>query len=859
MDPARTKKLEAAKRILDEYQKRRHSPISSSLQSSTDVHDRKDLQRTVSAKLNRNSNGEQSLQMADEVNPSVAITMHSNVSNSFGQSGESLAVTSEVIATSSDVNEVSANGTTVEELSRKLDSEIAAKERLSQELSVLYESYSNLRNVYEWLVRQQADSSEGRQEWSNANGGSNSVNYAEVLSVMVDEKSKLQSQLRQAMDLANAQKQENVLTEQELRTTVHSLELSQAELRRAQEELRRLESRTGQLEDQLKRKESEMTELDGLYRSTVEEKRELRCKLNVLVMENAKAEEIANNLKARISLQNGYQQASSGDVSSIEQQLAESEEKFVAADGENKRLIEEMDRLRSENEYLRSLRDSEVRELHETIKTLQNEKDSILLSRRDLEMDVQRLSSIVKDLQAHGVEREQHAVPAGNSGPEEGSHCSAQVAEAMRQQNSEINRLREALLAKETQLNSLAYEVQENSQCAQDYRAVLQQLHDERATSARAISQNVLLKGQLLELEKKFVEMSNTNAELATELDSANRVLAHHSADGCALNGSASSCRISLNSNSATDETHLLIGSSAAASKHYSIKERDNPATSPKVAVQQSDKTCLHLDSREGKASDVLTLSNLEDSVIEPEHPSTRSESYDPVVGATKDESFTEADLSVTNYSEDECHSNAIESLKKHVKELQESFNKALADNAELVSRNERLDHLVVQLQSETETIGEFITLYRHQRQVIQQRLCEREEYTAHVCREKELMKEKVAELRNLFTELLLEVGVLKNYALPAPSVRKPFRSEQSDIDPNGAISAGQTSETTSQDLPANTSATEEADGSNNAYSLAERMNSLLMELQKPELSNNMPPRDPQLHCKQCIGRMITL
>ncbi|CDW60158.1 golgin subfamily A [Trichuris trichiura] len=682
---------------------------------------------------------------------------------------------------------------------------------------------------------------------------------------MVDEKSKLQSQLRQAMDLANAQKQENVLTEQELKTTVHSLEISQAELRRAQEELGLLQSRTGQLEEQLTRKESEVTELDRLYRSAAEEKRELRCKLNVLAMEHAKAEETANSLKARISLQNGYRQTSSddcnfsGDASSEEKRLAEVEEKFLLAEDEKRRLIEEMDQLKSENAYLRSLRDSEVRELRETIQILQNEKDSILLSRRELETEIQRLSSAVNEMRS--VEREQNAKSAVDNGGAEESHCSAEVVEAMRQQNAEMDRLREALLAKETQLNSLAYEVQENSQCAQDFRAVLQQLHDERATSARAVSQNVLLKGQLLELEEKFVEMSNANAELASQLESANRVLAHHSADGCAVSGGANGRRTNLNSNCVNDDTHLLIDRGGAVSKHHSEKGQDNPMASPQGAPRQSD-------GRKGNASDVGALNNVEDSVLEPEFSSTHSDSRVPALDGTKDESCTEAGMSTMNDSEDDSRSNAIESLKNHIKELQESFNKALADNAELVSRNERLDHLVIQLQGETETIGEFITLYRHQRQVIQQRLCEKEEYTAHVCREKELMKEKVAQLRNLFTELLLEVGVLKNYALPAPSARKPFQtkqsqSEQSDADQNSAISAEMISEKTLQEPPPNKSAIEEpieeTDGFSNAYSLAERMNSLLMELQKPELSNNMPPRDPQLHCKQCIGRMITL
>ena len=58
---------------------------------------------------------------------------------------------------------------------------------------------------------------------------------------------------------------------------------------------------------------------------------------------------------------------------------------------------------------------------------------------------------------------------------------------------------------------------------------------------------------------------------------------------------------------------------------------------------------------------------------------------------------------------------------------LQQKFKKAMQDNVELSTEKEQLEHLVIQLQEETETIGEYITIYQHQRRQQKLNLAEKE------------------------------------------------------------------------------------------------------------------------------------
>lgn len=78
---------------------------------------------------------------------------------------------------------------------------------------------------------------------------------------------------------------------------------------------------------------------------------------------------------------------------------------------------------------------------------------------------------------------------------------------------------------------------------------------------------------------------------------------------------------------------------------------------------------------------------------------------------------------------------------------------------AELTEEKQRLEHLVLQLQSETETIGEYVTLYQCQRAILKQKTLEKDEQLERLNRDRDAMKLKLEELNNLIKKLVIEKG----------------------------------------------------------------------------------------------------
>ena len=66
--------------------------------------------------------------------------------------------------------------------------------------------------------------------------------------------------------------------------------------------------------------------------------------------------------------------------------------------------------------------------------------------------------------------------------------------------------------------------------------------------------------------------------------------------------------------------------------------------------------------------------------------------------------------------------------------------------------------------------IGEYVTIYQHQRKVIRERLKERENNVANLSREKELTQRKLSELQDLVMRVLRDRGLLHVYAQNPPT-----------------------------------------------------------------------------------------
>ena len=70
-----------------------------------------------------------------------------------------------------------------------------------------------------------------------------------------------------------------------------------------------------------------------------------------------------------------------------------------------------------------------------------------------------------------------------------------------------------------------------------------------------------------------------------------------------------------------------------------------------------------------------------------------------------------------------------------------------MRDKAELTDKADQLEHQVVQLQAETDTIGEYISLYHHQRALLQQRELQKNDYITQLAQDRTQMQVRATKL----------------------------------------------------------------------------------------------------------------
>lgn len=120
------------------------------------------------------------------------------------------------------------------------------------------------------------------------------------------------------------------------------------------------------------------------------------------------------------------------------------------------------------------------------------------------------------------------------------------------------------------------------------------------------------------------------------------------------------------------------------------------------------------------------------------------------------DETAVEASESNVDTQETDSIGSTINiATEEAMEKLQERFTRTMTEVANLTEEKQRLEHLVMQLQGETETIGEYITLYQQQRRLLKQREVEKDVQVQQIISDKEIMKDKLSQLNRLVEQLL--------------------------------------------------------------------------------------------------------
>ncbi|CAF1189613.1 unnamed protein product [Rotaria sordida] len=87
--------------------------------------------------------------------------------------------------------------------------------------------------------------------------------------------------------------------------------------------------------------------------------------------------------------------------------------------------------------------------------------------------------------------------------------------------------------------------------------------------------------------------------------------------------------------------------------------------------------------------------------------------------------------------------------------QLLECLNESKGENADLKNRIQHLEHVILQLQSETETIGDYIYLYQQQREQLQKRYQEKDIHITQLTQDRFNLQKKLSELEILLVQIL--------------------------------------------------------------------------------------------------------
>lgn len=205
-----------------------------------------------------------------------------------------------------------------------------------------------------------------------------------------------------------------------------------------------------------------------------------------------------------------------------------------------------------------------------------------------------------------------------------------------------------------------------------------------------------------------------------------------------------------------------------------------------------------------------------------------------------------EENRSESNVERKDTNHNDKLDKEQAMKHLEEKFLKTMADIAELTEEKQRLEHLVLQLQGETETIGEYVALYQHQRSVLKQKAIEKDQQLTQLANDRELIKGKLEKLNELVRRLVVEKGTVPTELLEH---HENLNKQQELCEEHAKLHDEINKIAQNSTLHLNSSEEQSTE-------TAQEIIALLSEIKS---SNLVQPTEEFHHCPWCSGQLMTV
>ncbi|XP_053963314.1 golgin subfamily A member 2 [Anastrepha ludens] len=339
----------------------------------------------------------------------------------------------------------------------------------------------------------------------------------------------------------------------------------------------------------------------------------------------------------------------------------------------------------------------------------------------------------------------------------------------VKSQEDRLEMLNNELQEKQKKLEELEEYMRNYAAEQPDKTKLLATMESDKIAASRALTQNVELKKQLDELELRFVQLTNDKVDLVNKLDAeehANREMRAnytemeeqlHSIDERFKFKDEEMIRLSHENMELSNKAAVLLNKL----EHYKQERSKDLA----AGGDHEEHIYQHEHTHEGghEHGDHLNhdteRKEHKHNGCEDEHELEHDDAHDhshaheharDLAHNHHHEPPHVKQLSTSSSNTSAPHLPTYEAVEK----LEQRFTRLMSQVADLTDEKQRLEHLVLQLQGETETIGEYITLYQTQRRMLKQREYEKAAQMQLLQREREQLRERIALLTNLVSSL---------------------------------------------------------------------------------------------------------
>lgn len=467
----------------------------------------------------------------------------------------------------------------------------------------------------------------------------------------------------------------------------------------------------------------------------------------VLNAKEAESDSLHNQL---YNLQNQYdvvhlqlQQLTNGSTANTPSGKTNNSEKVDALIQKNANLEQQLGLLQKERDQINQHYEQYVSELNEQLRCVIKKNEELTrevesLSNRENSL-IEQISDMEIRIQNYNINKKTYEIDCNTS-------TINQLQDNLKTTQDDLNELRSKYETLQTQYTESVAKIQQLSDvkaegCHHDNISISKlnaDMTSDKVAAQRATEQNKKLKQDMQDLEDAFVKMSKDKLEL-TEKVTAEKYL----------------------------NRELTIKLSEVEEKakdmQIKLKAKDEEMIRLQANYRTIEKQCEKLTNLE--SNDISTVTDVEPN----------SEINNDVVEESVETSELESKPLTDDFKENKR--NILQRADAMTK-LQERFLKIMGEVADLSDEKHRLEHIILQLQNETDTICEYVALYQQQRSLLKRR---DEERSAQL----KIFQEECGKLKNQLEELS---GLLSRFAVDK-ELSFYFENESKRIDMENVMS----------------------------------------------------------------------